>query len=311
MPGALNLRAWVRNLAPDDPEREFLMAGVRQGFRITNLSTEGARAYQKNQKSAISKENRGEVEKQIKKEIENGRYTVVEQRPTIVSALAAIPKGGGRGVWLIHDASRPQGTALNDYSINPSFRFSTIQEAGAAINRGDWLAKVDLESAYRSVKIHPEDHHLAGLEWTFDDGRKCYLIDRRLMFGARLLAAIFNSLTQAVCRMMKARGYQNIWAFLDDYLIKESTQERCQQALNELMGLLQELGFSISYPKVVSPARRLAYLGVEIDTMDYVYWLPEEKLEEMEALIVGTLRKRSVNKKELQSLAGKMNWFLE
>lgn len=295
------------NLPTDDPERDFILDGVRYGFRITNLDSTGAGAYHKNHRSATG-ENRGEVERQIDKEVKNGRYTEVLERPTIISGLAAISKGEGKGVRLIHDASRPHGVALNDYAVNHSFRYHTIQEAGEEIKRGDWLAKVDLESAYRSVKTHPDDHHMAGLAWTFEDGRQAYFIDRRLMFGARLSATIFNSLTQAVCRMMKARGYHHVWAYLDDYLIKEGSQERCEAALNTLMKLLRELGFAISYPKVIAPTHCLTYLGIEIDTCDFVYRLPMEKVTEMEVLVGRMIERRTVSKKELQSLAGKMNW---
>lgn len=210
-----------------------------------------------------------------------------------MSGLAAISKGEGKGVRLIHDASRPRGEALNDYSINNPFRFHTIQEAGVEIKRVDWLAKVDLESAYRSVRTHPADHHLAGLAWTFEKGHEDYLIDQRLMFGARLSATIFNSLSQAGCRMMKARGYHHVWAYLDDYLIKEETREGCLRALNALMKLLRELGFAISYPKVVAPTHRLTYLGVEIDTWDYVYRLPGR-----ESYRVRDFRKNNFGKKK-------------
>lgn len=305
--GALNWEAWERNLEAGDPDREFIITGTKFGFRITNLNSTGAGAFQKNHRSATG-ENRKEVEKQIRKEIENGRYTPVVTKPTIVSGLAAISKGEGRGVRLIHDASRPQGVALNDYAVNHPFRYHTVQEAGEEIKRGDWLAKVDLESAYRSVRTHPDDHHLAGLAWTFEDGSQSYFIDHRLMFGARLSATIFNTLTQAVCPMMKARGYHHVWAYLDDYLIKERTREKCEQALNALMGLLRELGFAISYPKVIAPAHCLTYLGVEIDTESFVYRLPLAKITELEGLVNGILNSRTVNKRELQSLAGKMNW---
>lgn len=307
-PGALNWRAWEKHLRPDDPDRKFIIEGAQHGFRITNLDTTGAGAYQRNHRSATSPQNRSCVEEQIKQELANGRYIEVGRRPTIISGLAAIPKGDKKGVRLIHDASRPHGDALNDYAVNASFRYHTIQEAGAHIKRGDWLAKIDLQIAYRSVRIHPADHHLAGLEWTFEGGHKCYMIDKCLMFGARLSAAIFNTLTQAVCRVMKARSYPHVWAYLDDYLFKESGQNRCQQAQSELIKLLRELGFAISYPKVVAPTHCLTYLGIEIDTRAFVYRLPCEKVHEMEALVKATLGRRSANKKELQSLAGKMNW---
>lgn len=73
--------------------------------------------------------------------------------------------------------------------------------------------------------------------------------------------------------------------------------------LNKLLILLW---FAMSYPKVIAPTHRLTYLGIEIDTKRNR--LPKEKIKEMESLIKGTLERRSIKKKELQSLAGKMNW---
>ena len=80
------------------------MAGVEHGFRITNANTNGAGAYYPNHKSALG-ENRVAVEAQIREEIANGRYQVVQERPTITSALGALIKTTGK-VRLLHDASQ-------------------------------------------------------------------------------------------------------------------------------------------------------------------------------------------------------------
>ena len=75
---------------------------------------------QKNHKSAISE--RDAVEKELRHQISLGHYIVASHKPTIVSALAAMPKEEG-GVRLIQDGSRPTGLALNDYSVPESVRF--------------------------------------------------------------------------------------------------------------------------------------------------------------------------------------------
>lgn len=82
-----------QNLDVNDPDRDFIINGAKSGFRITNLDSTGAGAYHKNHRSALSEENRREVEKQIQKEISNGRYIKVSDGPKIVSGLAAISKG--------------------------------------------------------------------------------------------------------------------------------------------------------------------------------------------------------------------------
>ena len=132
------------------------MQGVTHGFRITNKDTERAGAFFPNHRSALDPSCKEAVQRQIQVEIDNGRYRVVDFKPSIVSGLAAIPKSDGT-VRLLHDASRPAGVALNDYAVNEPFNYQTVEQAAASINHGDILAKVDLSSAYRSVKIHPED----------------------------------------------------------------------------------------------------------------------------------------------------------
>ena len=55
------------------------------------------------------------VEETILGEIAEGNYVITDVKPTIVSALGAIPKPDSSEVHLIHDCSRPVGQALNDY----------------------------------------------------------------------------------------------------------------------------------------------------------------------------------------------------
>ena len=60
--------------------------------------------------------------------ITKGHYIIADRPPTIVSALAAIPKDDGT-VRLIHDGSRPVGKAMNDYSLAEMVKFQTLQDA--------------------------------------------------------------------------------------------------------------------------------------------------------------------------------------
>ena len=75
-----------------------------------------------NYSSALS--NRDLVEKQILEEIAEGRYVVTETKPTVVSALGAVPKSNG-GIRLIHDCSQPAGRAVNDYATLKSKYYGT------------------------------------------------------------------------------------------------------------------------------------------------------------------------------------------
>ncbi len=94
-------------------KREYILDGIRQGFRISETDNSEIRnVFIKN--SASAKMYHVLVEQQILEEIVEGNYIIVPEQPKIVSAIGAIPKSNDK-VRLIHDGSRPIGTAMNDY----------------------------------------------------------------------------------------------------------------------------------------------------------------------------------------------------
>jgi len=107
--------------------------------------------------------------------------------------------------------------------------------------------------------------------------------------------------------MMKRRGF-TVLAYLDDFLIIADTMVEYQQAYEELIKLLGELGFQINWDKAVGPCQRLTFLGIEIDTVHRQLTLPERKLCELRLLLSKTTAKRSITKRNLQSLVGKLNF---
>ena len=65
----------------------------------------------------------------------------------------------------ITDMSHPPGFSVND-GINPAtcllsyVTVDTVAQAVASLGRGALMAKVDIESAYRLIPVHPEDRPL-------------------------------------------------------------------------------------------------------------------------------------------------------
>ena len=119
---------WVEELK-GDIEEEFIINGIKCGFDIVNRDCAAESVSCKNYKSATSPPLREAVDKQIMKEIELGRYKICAEKPLVVSALGAIPKGESGKIRLIHDCSRPAGKSVNDYSTPPKVSFDTIDGA--------------------------------------------------------------------------------------------------------------------------------------------------------------------------------------
>ena len=67
----------------------------------------------------------------------------------------------------------------SDISVElASITYSQVDDVVESIKYGSLLIKMDLESVYRHIPIHPDDHHFLGISWqghTF--------IDRALPFG--------------------------------------------------------------------------------------------------------------------------------
>ena len=282
--------------------------GIREGFRLLDEGCSIQPTECHNYSSLSDGDNASKVAKQILWEVDNGNYQVTEQKSTIVSALGAIPKPNGK-IRLIHDCSRPDNVAVNHYASLDPCKYDSLQDALKLMKKGYFMAKVDLESAYRSVRIHPDHYNATGIKFKFPGNESStYMYDTRIPFGARKSPGIFNRITQAVKRMMISRGFKLMIVYLYDWLILGPDKESCTLALNELLKLLRELGFSISYNKVVPPTTSLVFLGILIDSMTVTISLPDEKVGELEALISHFANSKHATKRQLQSLAGKLNW---
>ena len=81
------------------------------------------------------------------------------------------------------DLSSPKGFSVND-DINPAFcslAYITVDQiaaVAASLGKGALLAKMDIESAYRIVPVHPEDRALLGVRW-----KGAVYVDAMLPFG--------------------------------------------------------------------------------------------------------------------------------
>ena len=299
--------AWEEELA-DDFDKDFILNGLQRGFDIIDENASPHLVKCENHPSArqgspLYKE----ATEQVLKEIKMGHYEVLPEPPEIVSPIAVIPKPNG-SVRLIHDCSRPEGQAVNDYcTADWKQKFSRVDDAAALVTRGCFMAKIDLQNAYRCVSISQHSQRVTGLQWQFGS-RIVYLRDTRLPFGSKLAPGIFHRLTQAVKRMLKRHGLTATVVYLDDFFIKGETFEECLNALNITVRLLRKLGFHINWNKVIDPCTKITFLGIEIDSLEMCLRLPDEKLHQVRQELARFQGRKRASKKQLQSLAGKLNF---
>ena len=141
----LQLHVWEQELA-DDPDKEFLLHGIANGFDIIDDNVVVSPVSAKNHPSERPSSKLYEkASKQILCEIEVGNYVVCESPPEIISPIAVIREPDGN-VRLIYDCSRLIDNAVNDYCTTDwKQKLSMVDDAAARMTEGCYFAKVDLK----------------------------------------------------------------------------------------------------------------------------------------------------------------------
>ena len=309
----LDWREWDKALAahPDQRFREYIVRGIREGFRVGFDYGRSCSGAARNMASARTHAH--VVREYLAEECPKGRVlgpVDPGQLPMLqTSRFGVIPKSTP-GKWrLIVNLSAPEGASVND-GINErvsSLSYVTVDDAAREVlRRGarSLLAKVDVESAYRAVSVHPDDRWLLGMQW--DGG---VFVDTALPFGLRSAPKIFNALADAATWILKQEGVDFVIHYCDDFLlIGAPDSQGCAQALATVKRVFGRLGLPIAINKLEGPAWCLTFLGIEVDTIAMELRLPSEKLIELKALVESWLaRHRSRTREELESLIGKLN----
>ena len=229
--------------------------------------------------------------------------------PLQVNRFGVIPKGHNTGKWrLITDLSFPPGQSVND-GIDPSLcslsyiLVDQVANVAAGFGGGALLAKVDIESAYRLIPVHPQDRPFQAMQW---EGQ--LYIDPMLPFDLRSTPKIFNAVTDALNWHLRQRGVQQVFHYLDDFVIvAPPNSPQCRDSMATLDMVCTELGVPIAEHKRGGPTTCMVFLGIEIDTVTAELRLPTEKLQRLRSLLKDWGDRKTCQRNELESLIGLLN----
>jgi len=177
------------------------------------------------------------------------------------------------------------------------------------------MAKVDVKSAFRTVGVHPTHWTLLGFKTGRASGAQ-YYVDTRFPFGLKNSPEIFCRISTAVRAMMAARGYTTTVVYVDDFLIIAETEQQCQTALDALLALLADLGFTVSDKKTVRPTQTIIFLGIQLSTNidgkgDMQISVPPDKLAKAATVARGLGNQEYVTRRQLQQAVGYYNHLAE
>ena len=254
---------------------------------------------------------RGEMSNLLREEIKEGKVSICEVKPKCIHSLGAVPKSDGR-LRPITDCSMPEGSSINNFmsSTCKEFKYNSVNDVASDLCHNDFMCVVDIASAYRSVPINPSHSKFQGMRWDFDDGSGDVLLqENRLSFGLKCAPYIFSLLSDLVVNIVRSKGVERIVNYLDDFVITESSYERCHESQNILLGVIRQMGFSISWKKVSLPSRKTVFLGITIDSVAMNLSIPPEKISKFLIIIQDLEREGKASKKQLERLGGLVSHF--
>ena len=212
------------------------------------------------------------------------------------------------------DKSLNNSTPSDTYLGLPcKYTFPKIEDYKRMIlnsGRSAWMWKRDLSRFYLQLPLDPTEYNRVGFIW-----RGVFFFFLGLAFGLRHSGLQGQKVTDAVAWILRGKGLEDgssrpyqACNYVDDLGGVEASKARALAAYNTLGMLLTDLGLAESAKKAEPPTRRITYLGVEFDSEQMTMSVPPEKVTEIKAEIGKWVRRTTINKKELQSLLGKLFW---
>ena len=234
-----------------------------------------------------------------------GPFPAPPLKDYVVSPLGLIPKKDPGRFRIIHDLSFPKGASVNS-GIPREFcsvsyeDFDFFVSLLTTVGQGCFIAKADVESAFRIVPIHPTDYHLLG--FTFDGQ---YYYDMCLPMGCSISCSIFEQFSCALQWILQHKyRVTSMSHILDDFIFLSPSEQVCQHYLQQFFSLAELLYIPVNHKKTVMPSTCVIVHGIEVDTVSMQARLPQDKLEAAVNLVRAYRRCRKVTLRELQSVIG-------
>ena len=203
------------------------------------------------------------IDTKLAKEVALGRVLgPFDNQPTTpayrISPLGVVPKKVPGEFRMIHNLSHPEGSSVNDYIPQElaTVQYASIQNAISFIKDAEtivFMAKVDIESAFRIIPIAPKDTPLLGFKW-----RDNYYMDIVLPMGCASACAIFEAFSSALEWVAVSKlGASKVVHVIDDFLFIAESIEKCEQDMRSFMDLCTKIGVLLAPGKTVGPITAL------------------------------------------------------
>ena len=277
--------------------------------------------------------NKTELWNKVMNEVKEKRYAgpfanIPYQNNYIQSPIGLVPKDGGRKTRLIFHLSYPRKDKHSkQLSVNAntpehmmSVQYPSFDDAiklcnhlcakNTGLQTPCYLGKSDMSSAFRHFAIAIRFWRYLIMKARNPVDRKYYFfVDKCMPFGAAISCSHFQRFSNAVAHVIKCISKADNVNYLDDYLFGAILRNFCNSQLQLFIDTCDRLKFPISMEKTVWASTRIVFLGLLIDTVLRMVFIPMDKIQKALTMVNWMMRKRTVTIKQLQSLTGFLNFL--
>ena len=168
---------------------------------------------------------------------------------------------------------------------------------------GAFMAKTDVQSAFRIIPIHPDDQHLFCMNW-----KGHFYMDRAMQMGCASSCRIFQAFASSIKWIAQVKLKIPNVNYLDDYMLGSQTRELGIKNLKKFLDMCDDIGLPMSAKKTYEPDTTMNFLGLEIDTVQKMVRLPSDKVQQCCVEIRDLLGRKNARLKKLQSIIGLLNF---
>ena len=319
----------------DASERQFLVNGFRNGFDIGYQGPATRCSESKNIPFTVGNhvEMWNKIMKEVKMKRVAGPFEKIPFENYIQSPVGLVPKSGGKTRLIFHlsyhfkdeTQFRMQNNSVNGcmpreictvkYNDLDAAVRACLETSELAMERNGnkiiFLGKTDLSSTFRVLCMNRKSFCWLVFK-AIDpmDGKTKYFMDKCLPFGTSISCSHYQRFSNSLRHITRYRtGQKAINNYLDDFLFIAIAKWICNQMIAGFIKLCNELRIPIADEKTEWASTLLVFLGIMLDGKYQLLSIPLEKQERALKLLNDLTGKKKITVKQLQVIAGYLNFL--
>ena len=192
---------------------------------------------------------------------------------------------------------------VNEYLRHCKFRYENLKTLEKIFDREFYFANFDLKSGYHHISINEADFQYLGFAWDFN-GTLRYFVFLVIPFGLSTASYVFTKMVRPLVKKWRGGGIRCV-VYIDDGIFGSPRKLVTAYACLQIRDDLENAGFTINEEKShLYPTQVGRWLGFIIDTVDFQFKVPEDKLSKLITLLAIEVRQEKTSARKIAKIAG-------